>query len=188
VAAPFPGSKDHRQRGKVPRSGLAPKSAAPTSARPARSEGPRTEDCSNSADPGVRRPASGRRDAGRPRRGFAGRHPDQAEERAGQAVQRLFEMEDVRLELTEEALRGIAHKAIARKTGARGLRSIMEATLLDSMFELPSLAGSARSSSIARWSRGGQSRSTSIPIAGAKIAPAISPRAARRHAHPEPVP
>src|SRR5438132_326792 len=55
--------------------------------------------------------------------------------------QRLFEMEDVRLELTEEALRGIAHKAIARKTGARGLRSIMEAILLDSMFELPSLAG-----------------------------------------------
>src|SRR5712691_7260153 len=55
--------------------------------------------------------------------------------------QRLFEMEDVRLELAEEALRGIAHKAIARKTGARGLRSIMEAILLDSMFELPSLAG-----------------------------------------------
>src|SRR6202162_1209434 len=55
--------------------------------------------------------------------------------------QRLFEMEDVRLELTEEAMRGIAHKAIARKTGARGLRSIMEAILLDSMFELPSLAG-----------------------------------------------
>jgi ATP-dependent Clp protease ATP-binding subunit ClpX len=55
--------------------------------------------------------------------------------------QRLFEMEDVRLELTEEALRGIAMKAIARKTGARGLRSIMEGILLDSMFELPSLAG-----------------------------------------------
>src|ERR1700727_851391 len=55
--------------------------------------------------------------------------------------QRLFEMEDVRLELTDEALRGIAHKAIARKTGARGLRSIMESILLDSMFELPSLAG-----------------------------------------------
>src|SRR2546428_1522272 len=55
--------------------------------------------------------------------------------------QRLFEMEDVRLELTEEALRGIAHKAIARKTGARGLRSIMEPILLDSMFELPVLAG-----------------------------------------------
>jgi ATP-dependent Clp protease ATP-binding subunit ClpX len=55
--------------------------------------------------------------------------------------QRLFEMEDVRLELTDEALRGIAYKAIARKTGARGLRSIMESILLDSMFELPSLAG-----------------------------------------------
>src|SRR6202012_1766382 len=55
--------------------------------------------------------------------------------------QRLFEMEDVRLELSEEALRGIAQKAIPRKTGARGLRSIREAILLDSMFELPSLAG-----------------------------------------------
>ena len=39
--------------------------------------------------------------------------------------QRLFEMEDVRLELVDDALRGIALKAIARKTGARGLRSIM---------------------------------------------------------------
>src|SRR5919197_701276 len=55
--------------------------------------------------------------------------------------QRLFEMEDVRLELNEEALKAIAHKAILRKTGARGLRSIMEAILLDSMFELPSLVG-----------------------------------------------
>src|SRR5438552_18080232 len=55
--------------------------------------------------------------------------------------QRLFEMEDVRLELNEEALKAIAHRAILRKTGARGLRSIMEAILLDSMFELPSLAG-----------------------------------------------
>src|ERR1043166_634631 len=55
--------------------------------------------------------------------------------------QRLFEMEDVRLELTDEALRGISQKAIARKTGARGLRSILEAILLDSMFELPSLVG-----------------------------------------------
>src|SRR6266567_3435175 len=55
--------------------------------------------------------------------------------------QRLFEMEDVRLELSEEALKAIAHKAILRKTGARGLRSIMEAILLDSMFDLPSLVG-----------------------------------------------
>lgn len=55
--------------------------------------------------------------------------------------QRLFEMEDVRLEFADEALKGIAHKAIARKTGARGLRSIMEGILLDPMFELPGLQG-----------------------------------------------
>ncbi len=55
--------------------------------------------------------------------------------------QRLFEMEDVQLTFTEDALRGIAKKAIARKTGARGLRSILETILLDTMFELPSLEG-----------------------------------------------
>ena len=43
--------------------------------------------------------------------------------------------------LNDEALKAIAHRAILRKTGARGLRSIMEAILLDSMFELPSLVG-----------------------------------------------
>jgi len=53
--------------------------------------------------------------------------------------ERLFEMEDVRLEFTDDALKAIAHKAIARKTGARGLRSIMEAILLDPMFDLPGL-------------------------------------------------
>ncbi len=53
--------------------------------------------------------------------------------------QRLFEMEDVELSFSDEALRGIARKAIQRKTGARGLRSIMESILLDTMFELPSL-------------------------------------------------
>jgi ATP-dependent Clp protease ATP-binding subunit ClpX len=47
----------------------------------------------------------------------------------------------VRLEFNEEALRGIAHKAINRKTGARGLRSIMEAILLEPMFEPPGLDG-----------------------------------------------
>ena len=55
--------------------------------------------------------------------------------------QRLFEMEDVGLDFTEDALRAIAQKAIARKTGARGLRSIMEGILLDPMFDLPSLEG-----------------------------------------------
>ena len=53
--------------------------------------------------------------------------------------QRLFEMEDVRLAFSEDALRAIAEKAILRKTGARGLRSIMESILLDTMFDLPGL-------------------------------------------------
>ena len=53
--------------------------------------------------------------------------------------QRLFEMEDVRLEFSEDAIKAIAHRAIARKTGARGLRSIMESILLGPMYELPSL-------------------------------------------------
>ena len=55
--------------------------------------------------------------------------------------QKLFEMEDVRLALTEDALKAVAKKAITRKTGARGLRSIMETILLETMFELPSLHG-----------------------------------------------
>ena len=55
--------------------------------------------------------------------------------------QRLYEMDNVELEFSEDALRAIAKKAIARKTGARGLRSIMEGILLESMFELPSLEG-----------------------------------------------
>ncbi len=54
---------------------------------------------------------------------------------------RLFEMEDVSLEFTDEAYSAIAQKAIARKTGARGLRSIMEGILLDPMFDLPGLEG-----------------------------------------------
>ena len=53
--------------------------------------------------------------------------------------QRLFEMEDVQLTFNEEALRAIAKKAIQRKTGARGLRSIMESILLEPMFDLPSI-------------------------------------------------
>jgi len=52
---------------------------------------------------------------------------------------RLFEMEDVTLKFTDDALRGIATKAIGRKTGARGLRSILESILLETMFELPGL-------------------------------------------------
>ena len=55
--------------------------------------------------------------------------------------QKLFEMEDVRLSLTDDALSAIANKAIERKTGARGLRSIMETILLETMFDLPGLHG-----------------------------------------------
>ncbi len=51
---------------------------------------------------------------------------------------RLFEMEDVKLTFDNEALHAVAKKAILRKTGARGLRSIMENILLDTMYELPS--------------------------------------------------
>jgi len=55
--------------------------------------------------------------------------------------QRLFEMENVSLSFQDDALVSIAHKAIARKTGARGLRSIMEGILLDTMFDLPGQSG-----------------------------------------------
>jgi len=55
--------------------------------------------------------------------------------------QRLFEMENVTLTFTEEALYAIAKKAIVRKTGARGLRSILEGILLDTMYELPNMQG-----------------------------------------------
>ena len=54
---------------------------------------------------------------------------------------RLFEMEGVKLSFTEDALRSVATRAIARRTGARGLRSIMESILLGTMFELPGLDG-----------------------------------------------
>ena len=52
--------------------------------------------------------------------------------------QALFGMEDAELEFTPDALKAVAKRAIERKTGARGLRSIMEDVLLDTMFEIPS--------------------------------------------------
>ncbi|MDH5188540.1 MAG: ATP-dependent Clp protease ATP-binding subunit ClpX [Rhodospirillaceae bacterium] len=55
--------------------------------------------------------------------------------------QRLFEMEDVELTFTDGALTEVAKKAVERKTGARGLRSIMEGILLETMFDLPGLDG-----------------------------------------------
>ena len=55
--------------------------------------------------------------------------------------QALFNLENVKLDFTEEALGLIADKALIRKTGARGLRSILENILLDTMFELPGIEG-----------------------------------------------
>ncbi len=55
--------------------------------------------------------------------------------------QQLFEMDGVELEIRKPALAAIARKALARKTGARGLRSIMEQSLIDTMFDLPALEG-----------------------------------------------
>ncbi|MBV1832903.1 MULTISPECIES: ATP-dependent Clp protease ATP-binding subunit ClpX [Novacetimonas] len=52
---------------------------------------------------------------------------------------RLFQMEDVKLTFSEDALSAIAQRAIARRTGARGLRAILESILLSTMFELPGL-------------------------------------------------
>ena len=54
---------------------------------------------------------------------------------------RLFEMENVELTFTDDALSAVAAKAIKRKTGARGLRSILEGILLETMFELPTFEG-----------------------------------------------
>ncbi len=55
--------------------------------------------------------------------------------------QRMFEMENCEIEFRDEALRKVARKSMERKTGARGLRSIMENVLLDTMYDLPSTAG-----------------------------------------------
>ncbi|SEM45769.1 ATP-dependent Clp protease ATP-binding subunit ClpX [Halomonas caseinilytica] len=54
---------------------------------------------------------------------------------------RLFDMENVELDFREDALRAVAAKAMARNTGARGLRSILESVLLDTMYEIPSIEG-----------------------------------------------
>ncbi len=55
--------------------------------------------------------------------------------------QKLFELEDVKLEFTQDAVEAIAHLAVERKTGARGLRAIMESVMMDMMYEIPSESG-----------------------------------------------
>ena len=59
-------------------------------------------------------------------------------------IEKLFELEGVELEIREDALRAIAKRALARKTGARGLRSILEKALMETMFELPSMDNVSR--------------------------------------------
>ncbi|GED22918.1 ATP-dependent Clp protease ATP-binding subunit ClpX [Halomonas sabkhae] len=54
---------------------------------------------------------------------------------------RLFELENVELDFREDALRAVANKAMERNTGARGLRSILESVLLDTMYEIPTVEG-----------------------------------------------
>ena len=58
--------------------------------------------------------------------------------------QKLFEMEGVELELRDDALRAVASRAMARKTGARGLRTILENVLLDTMYDLPSMTNASK--------------------------------------------
>ena len=58
--------------------------------------------------------------------------------------QKLFEMEGVELELREDALRAVANRAMLRKTGARGLRTILENVLLDTMYDLPSMKNATK--------------------------------------------
>jgi ATP-dependent Clp protease ATP-binding subunit ClpX len=81
--------------------------------------------------------------------------------------QRMFEMENIRLSFPDDALKAISRRAIQRKTGARGLRSILESILLDTMFELPSMRGveevvvsadvvEGRAKPLLIYSRGGQ--------------------------------
>ncbi len=55
--------------------------------------------------------------------------------------EKLFELDKIRLRFTQNALRSIAQQSIERKTGARGLRNVMETTMLDIMYSLPSLTG-----------------------------------------------
>ena len=58
--------------------------------------------------------------------------------RLSSEYQAFFDLDGVKLEFTEEALTAIAHLAVERKTGARGLRSIMESIMMDIMYEIPS--------------------------------------------------
>ena len=53
----------------------------------------------------------------------------------------MFELDNVRLKFTKNSLKAIARKALERKTGARGLRNVMETIMLDIMYKIPSMKG-----------------------------------------------
>jgi ATP-dependent Clp protease ATP-binding subunit ClpX len=114
-------SNTERSKGRAPRHGRA------------------RETSSFRDDPRVRRPAAGRGGARRARRARA---DSRSWSNRGNALvkqyQKLFEMEAVELKLTEGALSAIAKEAIKRRTGARGLRAILEEIMLDVMYDLPS--------------------------------------------------
>ena len=84
--------------------------------------------------------------------------------------QRLFEMESTELTFQDEAPSSVARKAIERHTGARGLRSIMEGILLDTMFELPGLEGVEQVVIGRKSSRARRGRSTFTPSAARRAA------------------
>ena len=92
-------------------------------------------------DPRVHRPPAGAGDAGGPGRDALVTILTEPKNAFVKQYQRLFDMENVGLTFTDDALKAIARKAIGRKTGARGLRSIMENILLETMFDLPTYEG-----------------------------------------------
>ena len=90
-------------------------------------------------DPRVRRPPAGGRDARRADEDALMQILTEPKNALIKQYQQAVRMEGVELEFRDDALRAIARKALERKTGARGLRSILEQSLLDTMYDLPSL-------------------------------------------------
>jgi ATP-dependent Clp protease ATP-binding subunit ClpX len=109
-------------------------------------------------DPGIHRPSAGGRDPGGPRRAALVKILTEPKNAFVKQYQRLFEMENIGLTFTEDALRGNRPKAIERKTGARGLRSIMEASCSRPCSSCPTTRASRKWWSMPRSSKAGPSR------------------------------
>ncbi len=91
--------------------------------------------------------------------------------------QKLFEMENVELKFTDEALTAIADRAIKRKTGARGLRAIMEGILLDLMYEIPGSKGVSEVVITDEIVKGTEDSLTAIPVKKEKEKALAKPKA-----------